>query len=95
MDTHRKKGFSSPIDTWLQRGLSKAGKSLLLEGSLCCRGFINPQTVQTSYSDLGANIQLLLVGAELWARRWIEGDTKAVTYFSVNVMRSLLPGNSN
>jgi asparagine synthase (glutamine-hydrolysing) len=94
MDTRRKKGFSSPIDAWVRRGFSKLGKSFLLKGSLCARGILNPDTVESTYYDSGAGIQLLLLGAELWIRRWLEGDLKAAANFAASEMQ-VSPSSEN
>lgn len=87
LDTTRKKGFSSPMGVWLGRGLADSGKSLLLDGSLCSHGYLNADTIQNTYSASGAQIQLLLLGAELWFRRWIDGDKQTIRTFSEYVSR--------
>jgi len=59
-----------------------------LEGSLCARGYLNPDMVQSRYATAGAGIQLLLLGAELWIRRWFDGDLSATSSFVSNAMES-------
>ncbi len=82
MNTHRKKGFSSPLSKWLERGLAKAGYSLLLDGSLCKYGLLNPTFIKEFFPFLNSNKQLLLISAELWFKRWINNDLNAVKEFS-------------
>jgi asparagine synthase (glutamine-hydrolysing) len=76
LDTNRKKGFSSPMGIWLEKGLAKSGKLLLVEGGLCSSGYINPDAVLKYYDSAGPGIQLLLLGAELWFRRWFAENNK-------------------
>jgi hypothetical protein len=66
----------------------------LLKGSLCARGILNPDTVESTYYDSGAGIQLLLLGAELWIRRWLEGDLKAAANFAASEMQ-VSPSSEN
>jgi asparagine synthase (glutamine-hydrolysing) len=88
MDTQRKKGFSSPINTWLQQGLAESSEPFLLDGSLCAKGYLNPDTIESVYPNAGAGMQLLLLGAELWARRWLEGDHDAIAKFVVDATQN-------
>jgi asparagine synthase (glutamine-hydrolysing) len=88
MDTQRKKGFSSPINTWLQQGLAESSEPFLLDGSLCAKGYLNPDTIESAYPNAGAGMQLLLLGAELWARRWLEGDHDAIAKFVVDATQN-------
>jgi len=82
LDTMRKKGFSSPLETWLANGISKNGENLLLRGSLCSRGLLNGGNIKNSYYSMNAQHQLLLISAELWSRFWLEGDKKSIDAFS-------------
>lgn len=81
MDVTRKKGFSSPLGLWSQRGLATAGKDFLLKGSLCSSGLYKPDILRRTYPTMNSGEQLLLIGSELWHRRWIENDTSAVCSF--------------
>ena len=76
------------MDNWLQRGLAESGKSFLMEGSLCARGYLNPDSVNNFYASSEAGIQLLLLGAELWIRRWFDGDLNATASFAASAMQS-------
>lgn len=82
MDLGRKKGFSSPLQSWLKRNFVTIGKKLLLEGCLCSRGILSPKPINVFYPKAPAGVQLLLVGVELWARFWLEGDAATFELFS-------------
>lgn len=85
MDTTRKKGFSSPLNIWLNNGFAKAGRNLLLNGSLSSRELINSDAIRTGYSEMNSGNQLLLISAELWCRRWMENDPAAVEDFAAGL----------
>lgn len=82
MDTYRKKGFSSPLGKWLEQGLAKVGYSVLLNGSLCKNGLLNPASVKELFPSLGSGNQLLLIAAELWFERWINNNLNVAFDFS-------------
>jgi len=82
MKTARKKGFSSPLPTWLNTGLGKLGLKYLLSGSMVSRGLIDPGYLEGHFATMDAGRQLLLISGELWARRWIEGDSESITLFA-------------
>jgi asparagine synthase (glutamine-hydrolysing) len=73
--TSRKKGFGIPVDAWLERTLGAAGGRLVGEGSLVSRGILDPQGTRAYLSS--PRRHWLLVAAELWARRWLEGQPLA------------------
>jgi asparagine synthase (glutamine-hydrolysing) len=88
MDTMRKKGFSSPVEVWLGETLARVGEQFVIDGGLAARGLIDVDKVARSYSRLTVSEQLVLLGAELWCRRWMENDSRSV----VQLSRSLLDG---
>lgn len=88
MDRGRKKGFSSPLDMWFSGGIANAGENLLFGGCLCDRGILNEDKLRRIYSNLHAGQKLLLIGAELWVRRWLEDDMDAIHCFSGQCIRS-------
>jgi asparagine synthase (glutamine-hydrolysing) len=94
MDKNRKKGFSSPMDSWLKQGLSNIGKEFLFNGSLCQRGFINPDNLFQLFDSFNYSNQLMLISAELWSRRWIENDFSAIDNFSTSLKTEALVTNS-
>ena len=85
MDAGRKKGFSSPLGRWLENGLALAGKDLLLDGSICASGIFEAGWLQSHYLKVSPRVQLLLIGAELWYRRWIENDAEAIREFCTQI----------
>lgn len=93
MNTGRKKGFSSPLNVWLENGIAKAGKSLILDGSLCSKGLLNGDGIKKSYSTMNVGKKLLLISAELWALHWLEGDKEAIKLFSENCLNYSESGN--
>jgi asparagine synthase (glutamine-hydrolysing) len=88
MDIDRKKGFSSPIDTWLASGMASAGDDLLRDGSLVASDLIDANLLRKSYSKMNVGQQLALISAELWARRWIDRDPASIRAFSEGLLRS-------
>jgi len=81
MDSTRKKGFSSPLGPWLEKGLATAGRDFLLKGSLCSSGVFESGRLGTTYPQMNSGEQLLLISAELWHRRWIENDADSILHF--------------
>jgi asparagine synthase (glutamine-hydrolysing) len=73
-DQNRKKGFSSPLNKWLKGSINKNGYNLLRDGSLVQRGILKGDGIKVNYHKMGVYNQLLLVGLELWSRRWLEND---------------------
>ena len=86
MNTGRKKGFSSPLNVWLENGIAKAGKNLILDGSLCSRGLLNGDGIKNGYSNMDVGNKLLLISVELWALHWLEGDKEAINQFCMNCL---------
>ena len=74
MDLGRKKGFSSPLDTWLVRGLGEIGRSLTCDGSLCARGLLDADQLKNNFTQAPTGVQILLLAAELWSRRWLDNE---------------------
>lgn len=93
MNAGRKKGFSSPLNVWLENGIAKAGESLILEGSLCSRGLLNGDGIKKRYPTMSVGNKLLLISAELWALHWLEGDKTTINLFSEKCFK--YSGNSN
>ncbi|TCJ14747.1 asparagine synthase (glutamine-hydrolyzing) [Parasulfuritortus cantonensis] len=77
--TPRKKGFSSPLASWLDADLRAWGNRLINDGVLVGRGVVRPDwengLLVRARANAWASIRTwwLLVEAELWGRRWIEG----------------------
>ena len=74
MDVNRKKGFSSPIGPWLANGLSALGKPLVVDGALSAFQLIDKDRVLKTYRRMAPRMQLALISAELWCRRWMHDD---------------------
>ncbi len=74
MDTKRKKGFSSPVEKWMQELSKKAKLHLLHNGSLISRHLIDGNWLTKNFGVLVPKDQLLLIALELWAKRWIENE---------------------
>jgi asparagine synthase (glutamine-hydrolysing) len=76
--TARKKGFSSPLASWLDLELRTWGRSLIDDGALVGRGVIRADWESRLSADAhawgGIRAWWLLLAAELWCRHWIEGD---------------------
>lgn len=89
MNTDRKKGFSSPLGKWLDQGLAKVGYSLLLNGSLCSYGLLNPAYLKHAFPSLGSGNQLLLIALELWFKRWMDNKVDTIESFSHDAASSL------
>jgi asparagine synthase (glutamine-hydrolysing) len=88
MDKTRKKGFSSPLQKWLYSGgLSVAGCELLNDGSLVQRGVIDRDKLIANYLRLDASKQLLLIGLELWSRRWMENEKNPAQLMNLSEMQ--------
>jgi asparagine synthase (glutamine-hydrolysing) len=72
--TPRKQGFGAPVRRWMQAGLEAIAGPLLREGSLVGRGVLDADaTAEIMSGDRPGEVWLLLA-AELWARRWLEGQ---------------------
>jgi asparagine synthase (glutamine-hydrolysing) len=74
MDHKRKKGFSSPIDTWWNKGVSNEGRHLLNNGSFLTDANVPKDAMLSLYENSTADGQLVLLGLEQWHRYWVEGD---------------------
>ena len=73
--TARKKGFSSPMNEWLQAGLGQWAMRQVRDGVLVQRGiFSRAGADETAANEKPITIWAMLI-AELWARRWLEGQT--------------------
>jgi asparagine synthase (glutamine-hydrolysing) len=80
--TPRKKGFSSPLGTWLDQDLRAWGDRLINDGVLIACGVVRPDWAKRLFpvgqvpSWTDTRTWWLLLTAELWGRRWIEGDLR-------------------
>lgn len=72
LNVNRKKGFSSPLEAWLEESIGFKGKKLLFDGYLASNGFLNKENLKKMYGELSADKKMLLIGLELWANYWIE-----------------------
>jgi asparagine synthase (glutamine-hydrolysing) len=72
--TARKKGFSAPLGAWMRQGLRDLARQLLPDGSLVGRGIFRGDTVAAFAAEARPKEVWLLLAAELWARRWLEGE---------------------
>ena len=71
--SNRKKGFSIPLAEWMKGQWGQGGRRVVLDGTLVARGILNPRAVAMLYDFSHARWRWLLLGLELWARRWLEG----------------------
>lgn len=84
--TSRKKGFSSPLASWLDPNLLAWGNRLVNDGSLIGRGVVRTDWAQRLLANRQTNAWTplrawwLLLTAELWSRRWIEGERPGAFY---------------
>jgi asparagine synthase (glutamine-hydrolysing) len=70
----RKKGFSIPLNDWMKRGFTKAGKKFVKDGSLISRGILNASKVEQIFNSDNGKLAWLILSAELWARKWMDND---------------------
>ncbi len=79
--TPRKKGFSSPLETWFDAGHQPWMRDLTEHGLLVQSGLLRPDwsqrltSVVTAQGSVGKRAHWLILTAELWARRWIANQT--------------------
>jgi asparagine synthase (glutamine-hydrolysing) len=71
MDSRRKKGFSSPLSKWLNEGISEKGIKLLKNGYLFSDNLLDADSTIKAYNQLSSGNQLLLIGLEMWGRKWM------------------------
>jgi asparagine synthase (glutamine-hydrolysing) len=67
--TDRKKGFSSPLGTWLDERFWRWADRLVADGTLIAAGILRPDCLD--HAPQHPRLRWLLVAAELWARRWL------------------------
>lgn len=78
--TPRKKGFSGPLEKWFDASLAPWLSSWTEDGLLVRQGILRPDwqqrlaAVSALQGAVGRRARLLVLTAELWARRWIAGD---------------------
>jgi asparagine synthase (glutamine-hydrolysing) len=78
--TTRKKGFSTPLLAWFEPRLDSWNSTLLDKGLLRQLDILRPDWaaraagLRERHPRIGARLRWLLLAAELWARRWIEGS---------------------
>lgn len=79
--TPRKKGFSSPLEKWFDAGHQPWMRELTEHGLLVQYGLLRPDWLQrmtsvpTAQGSTGKRARWLILTAELWARRWIAGQS--------------------
>lgn len=82
--TPRKKGFSSPLLKWFDAGLDPWLRGWTEGGLLVRQGLLRPDwpqrlaAVPALQGATGTRALLMILSAELWARRWIAGEQLAV-----------------
>lgn len=81
--TSRKKGFSSPLDTWFDPALAAWSAKLMDGGHLVGNGILRPDWRErlgnaTGRATTGTRAAWLLLTAELWARRWLDPDQSII-----------------
>jgi len=80
--TTRKKGFSAPLLSWLEPHLDRWNRTLIDKGLLRELGILGPDwmprlaALRAGHPIGATRARWLLLGAELWARRWIAGATE-------------------
>jgi asparagine synthase (glutamine-hydrolysing) len=79
--TARKKGFSTPMKQWMRRGILEHGTPLLLDGRLVGGGVLDRGGVARLIEHGSPKHVWLLLVAELWARRWLEGEQEIRSLF--------------
>jgi len=73
----RKKGFSTPLETWRNKRFDAWATSCVSDGMLMQSGVLNPDAVDSAGELRGldsaqaARGRWLVLTAELWARRWL------------------------
>lgn len=77
--TSRKKGFSSPLWEWADPQFVRWADAVIANGYLVGSGVINRNwrealSIFPQHADTGSRAGLLILTAELWARRWIVGE---------------------
>ncbi len=82
--TARKKGFSTPMNDWMRRGLLEHGTPLLLDGRLVAGGVLDRAGVAHLIANGSPKRVWLLLVAELWARRWLEDESNIGSLFPDN-----------
>lgn len=82
--TQRKKGFSSPLESWFDPAYVAWADQIMDDGYLVGAGILKTdwreqlQTV-TGVRTRGNRAESLLLTAELWARRWLEPNAAPLT----------------
>jgi asparagine synthase (glutamine-hydrolysing) len=92
--TGRKKGFSIPLQQWMDRYLQALTAKVINDGSLVNQGILTPRTAQLIAGKGNPNIPWLLLVAELWARRWVEGcSTEDIKQLCISSASARMQGN--
>lgn len=82
--TMRKKGFSSPLGFWMDDNLRAWARQMINEGALVGRGIVRSDWEERLLAGgriqswKGIRARWLLLSAELWCRRWIEGGNASI-----------------
>jgi asparagine synthase (glutamine-hydrolysing) len=72
----RKKGFSIPHEAWIGPLLKGKEQTFLSDGALAQNNLIDSDKVPTFLAHQPYERVWTLIMAELWARRWLEGETR-------------------
>jgi asparagine synthase (glutamine-hydrolysing) len=79
--TARKKGFSVPMNAWMQTGLKAWARPLVVDGTLVEREVFDRAGVARRIDEGPPKHTWLLLVAELWARRWLAGGERPGRHF--------------
>jgi len=71
--TERKKGFSIPIDPWMDSTFQPLVDRFVPEGFLVQTGVLDPDGVRRGLRSRG-RLRWILLALELWARHWLAGE---------------------
>lgn len=74
--TGRKRGFGVQLKLWMSEEMRDAAWKMMADGSLVSRGVLDPDGVRRTIARGKRREVWLLLAAELWARRWIEGEDR-------------------
>lgn len=83
----RKKGFGAPLVTWMSQGLAGIAAGLLPDGVLVNSCGLSRRGVLHTLRDANAEHVWLLLAAELWARRWLEGHSSDMIDHDIAAIR--------
>ena len=78
----RKQGFSLPIKSWAKEAFTILGDRFLLDGFLTSQNYISHDYLKQNLKNMTGNRLWQLLVAELWARRWLSGESMAGLFSS-------------